>query len=468
MRAPGLNPQNREMRSLLSLTFPLLIFATTAGAALSTDAESALSFYRNKRSLFPSGQVSRNTLESKLVRTENDIFFRSQWDKKEFRLQADQIIRDTQVTRFAETKVAVPLLASPQSSALQLRSLPPRSPVEVIAVDDFWAQVQENESKTQGWIPLHHLQSRHDDTGYFMNIIDVYLRTEPQENAKIITTIPRLKRVLPLEIQKNFIKVQYGDHTGYADITSFVSHSDFAALAYHPKKGWQQVLYRNNDSLILQNGQVIPVKETLGFVADSRRGIVVRTGTSYGPPLRARVNILKLEASLWGLSRVDGHGEVWWKKTDLLAEVSRAPSQNTLTTDELMKRELYSIAFENKNSLRGLVSSEGIYRTEDGATWTLIPQFGKQNYPVSIHPNGTWFVGSFKSTNRGKSFEPFIRWEQIAQAIESTYHKNPKIMRLTQIEALENSRIQIYVDTGSRRIKLRSLIGDIRWDVIKN
>lgn len=456
------------MRFLLSLTFPLLIIAPPVGAALSTDAESALSFYRNKRSLFPSGQVSRNTLETKLVRTENEIIFRSQWDKKEFRLQADQIIRDTQVTRFAETKAAVPLLASPQRSALQLKSLPPRSAVEIIAVDEFWAQVQEEQGKIQGWIPLHHLQSRHDDTGYFMNIIDVYLRTEPRESSKIITTIPRLKRILPLEIQKNFIKVQFGDHTGYADITSFVSHADFATLAYHPKKGWQQVLYRNNDSLIFQNGSVVPLKETLGFVADSRRGVVVRTGTSYGPPIRARVNIQKLEANLWGLSRIDGHGEVWWKKINLLEETPSASSQLTLTTDELMKRELYSVAFENKNSLRGLVSSEGIYRTEDGITWTLIPQFGKQNYPVSIHPNGTWFVGSFKSSNRGKSFDPFIRWEQIAQAIESTYHKNPKIMRLTQIEALENSRIQIHVDTGSRRIKLRSLIGDIRWDVIRS
>lgn len=456
------------MRFLLSLTFPLLIIAPPVGAALSTDAESALSFYRNKRSLFPSGQVSRNTLETKLVRTENEIIFRSQWDKKEFRLQADQIIRDTQVTRFAETKAAVPLLASPQRSALQLKSLPPRSAVEIIAVDEFWAQVQEEQGKIQGWIPLHHLQSRHDDTGYFMNIIDVYLRTEPRESSKIITTIPRLKRILPLEIQKNFIKVQFGDHTGYADITSFVSHADFATLAYHPKKGWQQVLYRNNDSLIFQNGSVVPLKETLGFVANSRRGVVVRTGTSYGPPIRARVNIQKLEANLWGLSRIDGHGEVWWKKINLLEETPSASSQLTLTTDELMKRELYSVAFENKNSLRGLVSSEGIYRTEDGITWTLIPQFGKQNYPVSIHPNGTWFVGSFKSSNRGKSFDPFIRWEQIAQAIESTYHKNPKIMRLTQIEALENSRIQIHVDTGSRRIKLRSLIGDIRWDVIRS
>ena len=454
------------MQSLFSLFLPFVLFSPSAFAALSTDAETALSFYRDKNSLFPSGQVSRTTLETRLLRSENEIAFRSQWDKKEFRLQADQIVRDIQVARFVESKDAVSILSGNRSDAMVLKALPSKTNLEVLSVDDFWAQVKEPKENITGWIPLHHLQSRHDDMGYFMNIIDTYLREKPLANGKVITTIPRLYRLLPLEITKNFLKVKYDDNVGYVDITHFISRADFSTLAYHPQKGWQQALYRNNDMLLSQSGLTLPLKEILGYVTDSHRGVVVR-GTG-ALPLRARVNIVKLEANNWGVSRIDGHGEVWWKKKNLLITTPSPLADTTLTTDELMKRELYSIAFENKNSLKGLVSSEGVYRTEDGVTWTLLPQFGKKNYPVSIHPNGTWFVGSFKSSNRGKSFEPFIRWEQIAQAIESTYHKNPKIMRLTQIEALENSRVLIHVDTGSRNIKLRSLIGDIRWDVIKN
>ncbi|NUN05274.1 MAG: hypothetical protein HUU57_05895 [Bdellovibrio sp.] len=466
MRAPGLSPQNRQMHSFFSLVLPFVFFSPATFAALSTDAETALSFYRDRNSLFPSGQVSRTTLEARLLRSENEIVFRSRWDKKEFRLEADQIIRDIQVARFVENKDAGAILSAKRSEAPALKKIPAKTTLEILNVDDFWAQVKEPKENIIGWLPLHHLQSRHDDLGYFMNIIDTYLREQPLANGKVITTIPRLHRLIPLEITKSFLKVQYAEHIGYVDITNFISRADFANLAYHPRKGWQRALYRNNNVLLSQAGLTLPLKEILGYVTDSNRGVVVR---GHGVlPLRARVNIVKLEANNWGVSRVDGHGEVWWKKKNLLLTTPTPLSASTLTTDELMKRELYSVAFENKNSLKGLVSSEGVYRTEDGVTWTWLPQFGKKNYPVSIHPNGTWFVGSFKSSNRGKSFEPFIRWDHIAQAIESAYHKNPKIMRLTQIEALENSRILIHVDTGSRNIKLRGLIGDIRWDVIKN
>ncbi|WP_295904196.1 hypothetical protein [uncultured Bdellovibrio sp.] len=384
-------------------------------------------------------------------------------------MQSDQILRDIQVARFVETKSATSLLSLNRSDAPPVKNLGAKAPLEIVTVEDFWVRVKEKDSKVEGWLPLQSLQSRHDDLGIYTNLIDTYLRKDASSSAKVVTTIPRLRRIVPLEITKNFLKIQYENQIGYADITHFVSRADFASLAYHPKKNWVTVLYRNNDVIITQKGETIPMKEILGYVTNSHRGIVIRPDSAtYGPPLRARVEILKPEAHIWGISKIDGHGEVWWKKKNLLLEEPEAPSKSTVTTDSLLKREIYSIAFENKNSVRGLVSSEGVYRTEDGLTWTQIPLFGKQNYPVSIHPNGTWFVGSYKSTNHGKSFEPFIRWDNIAQAIEAAYHSNPKIMRLTQIEALPNSRILIHVDTGVKQIKLRSLIGDLHWDVIKN
>ncbi len=455
------------MRSIFSLVIPVLFVVPNSWAALATDAGSALSFFRNKNSLFPSGQVSRNTLEENLLRTENEIAYRTSWDKKEYLLQGHEILRDIQVARYVENKVLTPLLSLNRSDSSPVKILAAKTQLEILVVEDFWARVKEKSGPTQGWIPLHILQARHDDLGVFSNIVETHLRKEPHLSSTALTTLPRLTRVIPLEITKSFIKVQHQGHIGYADITHFVSRADFANLAYHPKKHWMTVLYRNNNALISQKGETVPLNEVLGYVANTHRGIVVRSDSSFSPPIRARVEILKLEANTWGISKIDGHGEVWWKKKNLLFE-NEPKVKNTISTDDLMKREIYSIAFENKNSIRGLVSSEGVFRTEDGLTWTEIPLFEKQNLPVSIHPNGTWFVGSYKSTNQGKSFEPFIRWDNIAQAIESAYHRNPKILRLTQIEALPNQQVQILVDTGSHKVKLKSSIGDIRWDVIKN
>lgn len=436
-------------------------------AALATNADSALSFYRSKNSLFPSGQASRTKLDDKLLRTETEIAYHTSWDKKKYLLESDRLIRDIQVAKYVDTKASTPLYSLNRSDAPLVKQLKAGTSLEIIEVDDFWVRVKEKHSTTNGWVPQHVLQSRHDDAGLFSNIIDTYLRKSPNSNSPILTTLPRLRRIVPLEISKSFLKVRYEGLIGYADITHFVSRADFATLAYHPKKNWMTVLYRNNDTLISQKGQTAPLSEVLGYVTSPQRGIIVRAEDSYGPPLRARVEIIKPEANIWGISQLEDHGQVWWKKKNLLLSETSF-STSTVSTDSLLKRDVYAIAFEGKNSVRGLVSSEGIYRTEDGLTWTLIPQFGKQNYPVSIHPNGTWFVGPYKSMNKGKSFEPFIRWDNIAKAIESAYQSNPKIMKLTRIEALPNSRVQIQIDTGLQKIKLRSLIGDFHWDVVKN
>lgn len=435
-----------------------------AWAALSTDAGSAVSFYRTRTSPFPSGQASRNILETSLIRSENELNFRTRWNHKEYTLQSAQVLRSIQVARFVETKSASALLNSPVLNSLKLKDLPAQSYLEILEVDDIWARAKSGGHI--GWIPLHHLKHRHDDTGMFTNILDTALRATPQAQTKALLTIPRLQRFIPLEISKGFLKVQYQGKTGYADITHFVSRADFASLAYHPKKGWFGVLYRNNDMMIGLKGEVLPLKEIQGFVTPANKAVVVESRDFNGPQLRSRVEILKPEAYAWGISRVSGHGEVYWKRQNLLLEEKPAPA-NAVSTDELLKREIYSIAFENKDSVRGVVSSEGVYRTEDGITWTQIPLFGKKNHPVSIHPNGTWFVGSYKSTDHGKTFEPFIRWDKLTQAIQNGSPRPPKLLRLTKIESLPHSQVQIQVDTGSTKVQLKSLIGDFSWSVVR-
>lgn len=462
--------------SLLSLSFLASSLAgSSASAALSTDANSALSFFRSRESQFPSGQASRIELENKILHTELEFSYRVSWDNQPYVLESDQILRDIQTSHFVETKSSCELLINPFREAQALKTLAAKVSLEVLETESYWARVREkNSSAKEGWIPLHLLQTKPEDTGVYVNLIDTYLRKGPTPTSGptaglptgILTTIPRLHRILPLALENGFLKIKYANQIGYADINNFVSRADFANLAYSKKGSWMTVSHRNGTSLVTKSGQQIPLRDILGYVTNSHRGVVMRASGNTGPQLLSRVEILKSTANVWAQSKLEEHGEVWWKKSNLLIE-DESKSPTTITTDELMKREIYSIAFESKDSLRGLVSSEGVYRTENGLTWTLLPFFGKQNYPVNIHPNGNWFIGSYKSVNEGKSFDPFIRWEQIAQAIESALHRNPKVLRLTQIEALPNSQVQIHVDTGVNKIKLRSSLSNLYWSVVK-
>lgn len=436
-------------------------------ATPSTSLPPATPFYRSPQSLFASGQANRSLLEDKLVRSELDVQYRARWNNKEYTLKADSLIRDIQVAKLVRTRSAAQVLSEKKSNAKTVETLSPQAPLEILAADDYWAQVLNPKTNKKGYLPLHLLEARNEDRGYFINLIDTYLRKSTEQGSEIITTIPRLTRLEAIRFEKGWMKVHYKAYSGYVDINHFVSRADFANMAYHPKYKWVGILYRDNDFLVTNTKKRIPLDEVWGLLTNSARGVIADNNqNSTEPPLRARVQILQPEAHIWGVSLLEGHGEVWWKKNNLLLPTNpRSTKDDEITTEQLMKRKIYSIAFANKKSLKGLVSAEGIYRTDDGVTWKLIPQFEDQNLPVSIHPDGAWFAGSYKSTDEGKDFAPFIRWDRLAQAIESSVHRSPKILKLTRIDALPHSQIQILVDTGVQNLKLRSSLEGERWIV---
>ncbi|UYL07999.1 SH3 domain-containing protein [Bdellovibrio sp. SKB1291214] len=454
------------MHSIILSVLPIFFAASSAYAALATDASAAISFYRTKESPFSSGQASRTILESRLISTQIESTYRVRWDRREYELEAKQILKDIQVAKLVDTNSACQLLSLNRNDSGAIKVLNAGATVEILETDDYWARVRTYKDKVTGWVPLSMLKNRHDDVGVFVNIMDTYLRGEAHSFAKVITTVPRLSRVQPLGFEKGFMKISFNNMVGFVDVNHFASRADFSNLAFVDNK-WIPITHRNGEYLVSAQRAQIPLQRSLGYVTSSTRGVVIRA-TPGGPQLLSRVEITKPEANIWALSKVDGHGEVWWKRNSVSHEITPVADKNTITTDELMKREIYSIAFENKSSVRGIVSAEGIYTTEDGLTWKQIPQFGKQNYPVYIHPKGQWFVGSYKSTNLGQSFEPFIRWEIVADAIEASIHRNPKLLRLTQIEAVSPTQIIINVDTGSSKIKLMSSLSDsTHWTVLK-
>lgn len=464
--------QNSLMGSIANFLVFNLILGPTANAALSTDAASAITFYRNKNSMFASGQTSRDTLESQLLKIEEEAAYRVKWDQKTYTLRAENLIRDIEVALVVDLKNPQKLFTNPDAEKADGPLLSAHAQLTIHEVQDFWARVSLDGKKSLGWIALEQLKSRHNDKGVYVNFIETALREKPHSGSHRLALIESRKRFIPLGFEGSFIKLRYNNQIGYAEMSHFVSRADFATLAYHPKKNWVAVLHRNNNSIITQSGETLAVEDITGYVTSATKAVVASADTSlnYSPPARAHVEIEEVRAFTWAQSRIKEHGDVWWKKSDL-GEVQRtiaSKNDDVLTTEDLLKKEIFSIAFESKDSLRGLVSCEGIYRSEDGKTWKKIPQFGQQNYPVSIHPNGTWFVGSFKSADYGRTYSPFIRWDRIAKAIEnSKVITHPRYLKLTEIKPMPHSRVQISIDTGVMKVHLESLIGDINWSVVR-
>ncbi len=447
------------MRIILAF-FLFLIFESSFASS-----NPVLSFYRNQQSLFPSGQVPRSDLEKAVLSRELSPSFRVTWNKKEFEIPGDSLTKDVQITRTLISKLKTEVLKSPQSGSVRLFTIPAKTAVVVLKTDSFWAEIVDPKQKLKGWVPLHHFHPPAEDTGVYLTVTDSFLQKKPRNAAEIITTIPKGFRLIPLGFEKNYVKVQYKGRNGYVDLSSVIGRGDFAMWAYHENKAWLGISHRENEFLITVDGQKLKLQDFLAYAPYQDRGIITQKTNEEGPSIRSRVEITSKEAHRWTQSLLAEHGKVWWRSE----ETSTATQDEIIkiSSEQLMKRSLHGVAFAPGSPFKGLVSANGIFRTEDGNSWQEIPQFSGQNFPVSIHPEGIWYVGSYRSYDEGKTFEPYIKWDKLAQQIQDSLHKMPRHLRITQIEPMSHSRIRIFLDTGVQKIKMQAHVLSQEWSLVK-
>lgn len=452
------------MRKYFGLPLTALLFASQSMAALTSPGLKPVPFYLNKQSLFASGQSTRPQLDAALLKTLTLSQYEVLWNDKSITLSSDSLLRDIHTALNVETLTRAQLYSLNSKLSPKMGQLPAGTSLQIIETDAFWAKVFHPQTAKIAWVPLADLRAKHDDIGVYLNFRETPLFTQSKTSSKVIGTLSPLSRVTPLSVSDRFVKLKYNSHIVFAQIENFITKADFATWVYHPEKEWFMITHRHKNFVQKKNGEQVFLAELMGFVTDQKKGIIVKSAnTIFEPPVLTKVAIKKYESFIWAQSRLPGHGDVWWKKEDLLGEQIVKTAKPTVTSEELLNREIYSVAFESKKSVRGILSANGVYRTEDGLNWQKIPLFEDKNLPVSIHPDGQWFVGSYVSFDQGKTFESFIRWDKLAETLERTQGKVAKKLRITKIEPKSSSSISLYVDTGSKIVKLSSKIEEQNW-----
>ncbi len=449
---------------LFAIVF-LVIFALQGKALAVPQDKLAVPFYRNLQSHFSSGQAPRQDLESRLKSQEFHHRLKISWNKKDFSIEGDQLLQEAHCVLMAQLIKNSSLMESQQSTSNPLGLLSKDQDVEILEIQGYWAKVREPARKTIGWMPLSDLKAKNEDAGVFVNLIDTFLRKKPNHESAMITTIPKAQRLKIVGYDNGFLKTKYLDHEGYVDLSHLISRADFAVWAYKDNK-WQSVHHREDQFIVTSEGKKIPLDEIVAFTGSPNKGVMILSDGAE-PPIRAHVQILESESHHWALSLMPGHGMVWWKKDSATNSKKSESEESVLNADEILKRQIFSLALEGTKKVKGLISAQGIFKTEDGVKWIQLKQFGTQDLPVSVHPDGFWFVGSYKSSDRGESFEPFIRWDQLAGLIDSHLGRHPKHIRLQKLEALPKGQLQAWVDTGPGHVKLRYTILSSSWSVVK-
>jgi hypothetical protein len=437
-----------------------------SSAALSLELPEAIRFFKSPESLFPSGQASREDLEKNSVSAQTQVDYTALWNKQTYHLKSPQILKEFQLITQAQTLRMTLSRREPRTSAKVVIPVTPAEKVKVIESRQFWTQIEFK--KQIGWVPTSDLKPVSEDLGLAMSFVDSFLRKKPNYESEPLTTISKNTFFKNYQVTGQWLQVEYKNKLGFIDINHVYLRADFAKWAHHRKMGWIRTKNRENHFLRTEDQILLPLEEITGLIGGTHRALMLES-TPDGPQIRSLVQLKSLEGQQWKSSHLKGHGLVWWKKSDtsLGAAPLATEAPKTLSTEQILDKDIFSYSFVDAKSFKGLISARGVYKSNDGLTWQKIETFAGNNEPVAIIPNKGWYVGAYRSLDEGKTFEPYIRWDKMTESIVTHYSRAPLFMKILKIEGHKNNRLQLTIDAGFRKINLQSSRDQSEWVVLK-
>lgn len=428
------------MVTLFAIVLPILVQAGIP----------AQHFFRSPESLFASGQASHAELEKKKFKEFQDVFFVAEKDSRTFKIPSDFIIRDIELsTRIGNSRTGKVGL--------------------MIGFKGPWISVIDGTGKRDWW-SLAEAMPVPDDLGLAQNLNPILLREKPNWKAQALVEVRGPTKFRIFRIQENWAELgMFTDlnQKGWVELSALVTKYDFASFVL-PKNGpknskWTSVKYRQGSYLITGSGQKISIDNAQAIMTRPDLGMMTKELEAFNLKQRSYVRIQSFESVSWAVSKLAGHGDVYWKIGNVEKQLQNTQIGQTLSYDEILKKPIFSVAFHPKNPRTGLISAEGIFATEDGITWRKIPQFNNDNLPVAVSSDHEFFVGDHRSSDGGRTFQPFLKWEQMAGLMESRTSKGPRILRLTKIEPQGDKKVLIEVDNG---IKTKQFLGSTKFGLV--
>lgn len=338
-------------------------------------------------------------------------------------------------------------LKTKKQSMLQVKSANQKTsewvkPTDIIRAEDLIENLQNSE--------LSYINSTQAMNG--LSLVDTYLREGPSYSEKSILPISAHTPIRVLRFQKEWAYIWVNKKGGFVEARQILIAADFAYAALVDNT-WTAIDTRTEGKLFSQNHHELSWSKIQGFMIQRKLGILTQNLIGH------RVIIEKELSRDWIMSVIPDHGVVWWQEP-----TENSSSEIKLSVDELSKRQIASISFDHKNRRLGLLSAHGVFKTTDGVNWTQIAQFQDENHPVLITENGDWIVGAMISHDQGRTFEEYLRWDQVLQSQnESINKKQFHYLRILDIQPVpttskRSTQLRIRIDTGNGSITLNKLI----------
>ncbi|MFN3696320.1 MAG: hypothetical protein ACK4VO_02670 [Pseudobdellovibrio sp.] len=398
-----------------------------------------IAFYKTKESPFPSGYTTLERLKEKVIKTDDGI---------EYALQHKQ-------NYFAAKDLKFVTAFHLSQKWIEKYSRRKVNPDLTKTMDEIYLNYETD--------PL--------DRGLILITEKTNLYDQPQVKSKSTIEVPVGISLIPITFINGFAKVFYQKKFGYIDINASLSKFDFArfAIDFNAKNNsWSQVLRRDFDQLIT-NKKIIHFAKTRALAVDEYKAIVLEDTQWVNIQQKkdtlkkySNLQFRKIKTESWALSELKGHGQIWWKIPKF-----KAFDQKTLSINELIKKDIISVSFDPENPKKGILSSDGVYMTQDGENWREIPQFKGFSGPVYYVNDKIFFIGNFKTLDGGQTFENYIQVEKLSDVIQTYTGYSPKKMKITKIKIQKPMSVVVDINTGYTDVKLKSPLFIQDWKVVR-
>ncbi len=428
--------QTVERRMRKASIFLLLLW--TAGFVQATKASidpgRAVKFYRSSRSFFPSGEMSRQVLEKNWIQDMAESSYLVQREKKRFWVKSSSVARDLHLS----------------SQVVSNRN---QKIYQVLDIQGGSLLAQGPQEEKSQWLPFSEVSPLPEDLGLAITLTNTPLFTKASWKSETALSLPPGSRLKIHSLNDVWAHVTFesvGRVSGYVDLTNVLTKFDFASFVALEQEQWIAVLHRDGSDLVTADRKKIPLNKVKALMTKPDLAISVVSDDSENLLLRQSLQLIRTDFQTWSLSRIPGHGEVFWRKRNSDPDNSKPHFSKGLSLDELLKRDLVSVAFHPKNPKMAIASAQGIFLTTDGLKWNQLSIFRNQNHPLLIDSEGAIYVGPQRSRDGGLSFSPFFRWESLTPLLET---KQKSLVQQLKIRRLTSPR------PGILRMELETNLG---------
>jgi hypothetical protein len=390
--------------------------------------ETAVKFFKNPQSLFPSGETNRSNLEKSLRKEHLESSYLVQRGASLFWVDALDLARDLQLSELVELKATKKIY-------------------RIKSISSYQAELIDNDGSSM-IASLKEISPVSTDTGLAMALIPTQIRQFPSWKADAILSVPAGSRLQIVRFDDTWALVNFesvGKVSGWVDMSNLLFKFDFASFVQ--KKGqssWIKVLHRQGAEMVTESGDKIAMQKLSGILTKPNLGISLTADDKNSLSIRQNLTIMDQDAEPWNISELKDFGLVYWKKPQ---SSNQPPTPVSMTNDELLKREIFSASFHPNNPKVGAVSAKGIFVTENGTDWRQISRFKNVDQPVLIDESGNLLVGNLRSADMGRTFHPYFRWEPLAQLLENRQKSPAYRLKIKKISKLKPGFFRFEVET---------------------